>query len=289
MTTLSWSRRLLGPVLLIFSLAGLGAAATATSTAASTATAGAAKPAHEVYFVAGVGFRVEVSLDGESIRSLAPKSVAGPVDVAAGSHQVEFRSASWTVTAEITLDRPSSDVVVHRPADVTGDPIITVFTNDLRPIAANRARLTVAHTAVVPPADVRVAGKVLFANIANGEFVTAEVPADTYSVDIVPTGESTPLFGPIDLTVTPGALNRVFAVGRPENGSMDAVVQVIELRTTTDASPSSVHAGSAGLVAPSGSSGSPPGDPWPAYVLLALGALTSTTLLIRVRIRDRSA
>jgi len=281
MTTLSRSGRLLGAVLLIVWLAGLGAAATATTSPA--------KPAHQVYFVAGVGLRVEVSLDGESILSLEPKSVMGPVDVAAGSHQVEFRSAGWTVSAEVTLDQPSLDVVVHRPADVAGDPIITVFTNDLRPIAADRARLTVAHTAVVPPADVRVAGKVLFANIANGEFVTAEVPADTYSVDIVPTGESTPLFGPIDLTVTPGALNRVFAVGRPENGSMDAVVQVIELRTTTDVPPTSVHAGSAGLVAPAGSSGQSPGDAWPAVLLFTLGTLASLTVVVRARTRDRSA
>ena len=74
-------------------------------------------------------------------------------------------------------------------------------------------------------------GKLLFNQTANGEFVTAEVPADTYSVDIVPTGESTPLFGPPDMTLTPGALNRVFAVGMPEDGSMDAVVHVIAVRT----------------------------------------------------------
>jgi len=279
MITLPRSGRLLAPLLLVVSLAGVGAAATAIPP----------KPATQVYFVAGVGHRVELTVDGDSVHNLAPKAVLGPVDLAEGRHQVEFSSASWTVSAEITLDRPSVDVVVHRPADVTGDPIITVFTNDLHPIAADRARLTVAHTAVVPPADVRVAGQVLFANIANGEFVTKEVPADTYSVDIVPTGESTPLFGPLDLTLTAGALNRVFAIGQPENGSMDAVVQVIPLRTKTDVPPASVHAGSAGLVGAAGSSGSSPGDTWPAYLLLALGALTSITVVIRARTRDRSA
>ena len=33
----------------------------------------------------------------------------------------------------------------------------------------DKAKLTVAHTAAVPPADIRVDGKVLFENVANGE------------------------------------------------------------------------------------------------------------------------
>jgi hypothetical protein len=65
----------------------------------------------------------------------------------------------------------------------------------------------------------------------------------------VPTGGSTPVFGPINLTVKAGALNRVFAIGQPENGGMDAVVQVLPLRTTSVHMPGDVGAGEAGLVA----------------------------------------
>jgi hypothetical protein len=261
--TLFGSGKLLGPILFFACLGWLGAAAPASP----------AKAVPQVYFVAGVSLRVEVMVDGASVSTLAPKAVMGPVDLAEGRHQVEFRSAKWTVRAEVMIDRPSVDVVVHRPADAADDPVVTVFTNDLRPIGEDRARLTVAHTAVVPPADIRVDGKVLFANVANGEFATVEVPADTYSVDIVPTEETTPLFGPIDLTLTPGALNRVFAVGRPEDGSMDAVVQVIALRTTTNTPPKSVGAGSAGLVAPAASTGFAGATTWPVWVLLGLGTL----------------
>ena len=275
MSTLSGSGKLLGPILLFVWLGWLGAVAPASP----------AKAVPQVYFVAGVSLRVEVLVDGSSVSTLAPKTVMGPVDLAEGRHHVEFRSPKWTVSAEVMIDRPSADVVVHRPADAADDPIVTVFTNDLHPIAEDRARLTVAHTAVVPPADIRVDGKVLFANVANGEFATVEVPADTYSVDIVPTEETTPLFGPIDLTLTPGALNRVFAVGRPEDGSMDAIVQLIPLRTTTNAPPTSVGAGSAGLVAPVVDTGSVDAAAWPIWLLLGLGTLAPVALVVGRRSR----
>lgn len=239
MATWSRSAGVLGTVVVVLCwLAGTGGAS-----------ASAAKAHPQVYFIAGVTDAVEVMLDGKPVASLSAKEIHGPVRVASGEHLVEFSADDWRTEARVPLSGSSLDVVVHRPADPGGDPIITVFPNDVSPIAADRARLTVAHTAVVPPADVRVSGKVLFANIANGEFVTTVVPADTYSVDIVPTGGSKPLFGPVDLTVTAGALNRVFAIGQPENGGMDAVVQVLPLRTTTVHPPTNVHAGSAGLVA----------------------------------------
>ena len=103
---------------------------------------------------------------------------------------------------------------------------------------------------MVPPADILADGTVLFSNIANGEFVTAEVPAETYNVAVVPTGQKTdPLLGPLDLPVEAGQLTRVFAIGEPENGSMDAVVQVLPVGKAGSPAPDSVDAGEAGLVA----------------------------------------
>ena len=278
MATLSRWGGLLGSLaMLLCSLPGAGAAE-------------AAKAPPQVYFIAGVDVPVDVTLDSKPLASLQAKAVHGPVDVSAGEHSVEFRAEGWTAIATIRVEGPSSDVVVHRPADATDDPTITVFSNDVTPIAADRARLTVAHTAVVPPADVRVSGKVLFANIANGEFVTAEVPADTYSVDIVPTGGSTPLLGPLDLKVTAGALNRVFAIGQPENGSMDAIVQVLPLRTTSVHPPADVDAGEAGLVAPTNGEPLAAGHSGSTYaVLLGLGVagLAAVILIARVAQQGR--
>lgn len=102
--------------------------------------------------------------------------------------------------------------------------MLTVFDNDLSAVPADKASVTVAHTAAVPPADIVVNDAVLFPNVANGESLTLVVPVDTYSVQIVPTGEEGPaILGPLDLTVEGGSLNRVFAVGNPEDDTMNVV------------------------------------------------------------------
>jgi hypothetical protein len=273
---------LLSLVLLLSAVASAGVAG---------ASAGPAKPGPQVYVVAGVLEPVDVILDGKTIqKGVPPKSVLGPFAMAAGDHTITFDSESWSARSTFTVDHPSVDVVVHRPADAAGDPIVSVFTNNVRPITADKARLTIAHTAVVPPADVRVSGEVLFANIANGEFVTAEVPAKTYSVDIVPTGETTPLLGPLDLTVKRGALNRVFAIGQPQGGSMDAIVQVIPLPTRTAGTPTSVDAGSAGLVDPATIEQQPPGTGEPSsggLVPLLISLLGAALLVGGLSMRSR--
>ena len=240
--------------------------------------------------MAGVLDPVDVTLDGKTLqKQVAAKSVLGPFAMAAGDHTITFEAESWSARATFAVDHPSVDVVVHRPADAADDPVVSVFSNNVRPITAGKARLTIAHTAVVPPADIRVSGEVLFANIANGEFVTAEVPAKTYSVDVVPTGETTPLLGPVDLTVREGALNRVFAIGQPQDGSMDAIVQVIPLSTSSAGRPTSVGAGSVGLVDParSGQLAGTSGPGSGALVALLVGIVGAASLVRSLSMRSR--
>lgn len=221
--------------------------------AASPGDAGARDGLARVYVVQGVPrATVAVSIDGQGISSgMEPKAVSTPLMLARGAHVATFATNDWTVRTHFRVDTSSADLVLHWPADKTVQPEVTVYANDLRAVAVRKARLTVAHTAVVPPADVRVDGKVVFANIANGEFVTANVPSGSYAIDIVPTGESgEALLGPVDIPVQGGELTRVFAIGEPENNSMDVVVQTLPLERTGSAAPDRVDAGSAGLVAP---------------------------------------
>jgi hypothetical protein len=208
-------------------------------------------PTMSVYILQGVpGESVAVAVDGRTVqRNVEAKAIVGPVKVRPGSHTVEFTADSWVVNSAFQVQAPSVDVVVHWPADRTDEPVVTVYDNDLSPIPATKGRVIVAHTAVVPPADIRVDGQVVFANVANGEFAEAEVAAGTLSVDIVPTGQTQPLFGPVDLPVEAQALTRVFAIGAPTNQSMDAIVQTFPLADTGSSAPDSVDAGSAGLAA----------------------------------------
>lgn len=61
------------------------------------------------------------------------------------------------------------------------------------------------------------------------------------------------MLGPVDLPVAAGALTRVFAIGAPRDGSMDAVVQVLPVPTTGSGAPATVDTGSAGFVNADGS------------------------------------
>ena len=65
--------------------------------------------------------------------------------------------------------------------------------------------------------------------------VTGSAPstcaAGSFSVDIVPTGETSPVvFGPVNLSVEGGSLNHVYAVGDPAAATMNVAVHVIRCR-----------------------------------------------------------
>lgn len=258
------------------------------------ASAGEAAKTAKVYIIQGVpGASVDIGVDGSSVQAgVAAKAIVGPLDISHGSHEVTFESDDWSVSTTVNVTKASTDVVLHWPADSTDEPEATVFANDVSAVAAGKARLTVAHTAVVPPADILAGGTVLFANIANGEFVTAEVPADTYNVAVVPTGQKAdPLLGPLDLTVKAGLLTRVFAIGEPENGSMDAVVQELPVGKAGSPAPDSVDAGEAGLMAgvsPVGEAPSGSDADGSSQTVLLLGLLTGGVVLAGVRARRRA-
>jgi hypothetical protein len=251
----------LGAVLLVPAMAT--AAMAVPSSAESPATSGlrtvpsgveAAKGTGKVYVIhALTGQPVSVSVDGEvESEQVSSGDVLGPLSIAPGKHTVtvEGASPSWSMEASVTIKPGRSvDVVLHRPAAVQGKPTVTVYRNPTQAVPAGKGRVMVAHTATVPPADIEVDGKVLFANVANGEFATADVPAGTHEVAILPTGREEPvLLGPLDLAAQSATLTQVFAVGRPANGSMDVVVHTLPLPVRGSSAPDTVNTGSAGLV-----------------------------------------
>lgn len=213
-----------------------------------------AAPTGSLYLVQGLPeATVSVSVDGtQEATNVEPKDIVGPLQLSPGRHVLMFSAAGsrWTMKTSVTVDRDQSvDVVLHRPADVDGDPVVTVYRNPTAPVAAGKGRVVVAHTAVVPPADITVNGDVLFSNIANGEFATADVPGGSYEVSVVPTGASgDPLLGPMDLQVETQTLTQVFAIGEPQSGSMDVIVQQLPLSKAGSAAPTVIDTGSAGLV-----------------------------------------
>lgn len=231
----------------------------------------------QVYVIHGLtGRTLDIFVDGKNVCPAAkPKTVVGPLKLAAGKHVVELRDGSTVAaTANFTVsDGSSTDLVAHALADAAAAPQVTAFSNDLAPVARGKARLAVAHVAAAPPADIRVDGKVLFSNVANGEGLTLVVPAKTYSVDIVPTATAgAAILGPVSLKVASGTLTRVFAIGAVSTGTMDAVVHVLPVGRSGSGAPNRVSTGDGGQAATEFVAGAS-GLSWVALALLAGGGL----------------
>jgi hypothetical protein len=197
---------------------------------------------------------VTVIIDGRRVESgVGLGTVLGPYDTAPGKHSVRFVDAAGEVSmaASVTVKAgASTDVVLHRPASATGEPVVNVYSTPRKPIGPGKARVMLAHTATVAPADVRVDGKVVFTNIANGEFAEAEVPAGKHKVELLPTGETRdPILGPIEVDLAPRTVTMVYAVGTPSNGSMDVIAHTSVIASDGTVVPDTIKTGSAGLAA----------------------------------------
>ncbi len=208
----------------------------------------------ELYVVQGLpGKVVDVSIDGRSVATnVKTAALVGPFKVAGGQRTVTIRTGGKVLISRKVSVKPkrSSDVVVHLPAQGTGDATITAYLNDLWAVPKDKAALAVSHTAAVPAADVQVNNKVLFSDISNGETLSLVVPVATYKVEIVKAGQDKPIyFGPVDLTVKGGALNRVYAIGDPSKKTMNVAVHVLTAASMGSAKPSKVNTGTGGQAA----------------------------------------
>lgn len=207
-------------------------------------------------------------------------TVTDPISLRPGTYKLALRPAGADpasnpiLSAEATLQAgQNASVIAHLTAG--GQPQLSLFTNDVSPLAANQARLVVRHTAAAPAVDVRAGGQVLFGNLANPDEAKADVPAETYQVDLVPAGQSTVVFGPVDLTLQPGVATIVFAVGSLQQGNFQLLIQTIR-----GLGPAPTEAAT-GAAAPSGTAGE--GLP----VLLTMLLLTSL-LAVSIWLRQRS-
>jgi hypothetical protein len=208
----------------------------------------------QIYVIQGLpGRSVDISIDDKTVaRGIGTAKVAGPFTVKAGTRKVTYSDGGKVLLERVWKVRPgiSQDVILHLPGTSDNTPMITVFTNDLSAVPKGKAALTVAHTARVGKADVRVDGKVLFADIANGQSLNLVVPVQTYKVAIVPAGKAAPVvLGPVTLTVKGGALNRVYAIGDPSQKTMNVAVHVIDVASTGSGRPTWVKTGTGGQAA----------------------------------------
>ena len=196
---------------------------------------------------------LDVTVDGRTVTDAAQVGAVVPMSVSPGSHQVEFTDASGGLHLVSSVDvasGSSSDIVVHLPAAPHGAPMVNAYRTPRKPIAPGKARVLIAHTATVAPADVRVDGQVVFRDIANGEYATADVAAGDHSVALLPAGLDTdPILGPLDVNLPAGTVTMVYAVGTPRDHSMNVISHTARVGSNGAVVPSTIDTGRAGLAA----------------------------------------
>jgi len=195
---------------------------------------------------------VDITLDGKQVRRDTPVGdVLGPLSVSPGRHRIGFTDASDDVDLTSTVEvaaGSSSDIVVHLPASVGGAPVVNSYKTPRGAIAPGKARVLIAHTATVAPADVRVDGTVVFKDIANGEFATADIAAGGHTVALLPTGlRKHPILGPLHVDLKAGTVTMVYAYGNPRNHSMNVIAHTARVASNGAVVPATIDTGRAGL------------------------------------------
>lgn len=225
---------------------------------------------------------VNVFVNGKStLADFKPGTVAGPLQLAAGTYKITVFPASNTagtgtpvISASATLTA-GADVSLVAHLTAAGKPTLTPFVNDTSAIAAGKARLVVRHTAAAPAVDVRANGAVAFKSLTNPNEAKADLPAGSISADVVLAGTSTVAIGPATLNLAEGTETIVYAIGSASDKTLSLVTQTI---SGLGSAPGGVPAGSGGYA--SAGNGSIPTGVW---VVSGFGLLLLATGLARVR------
>jgi hypothetical protein len=204
---------------------GIAAAAAliAVLVPATTTSASAARSA-KLNVVHGIpGVKAKVCLDGTAvIRGFTYGEKVVGVAVPSGRHRVRVVAAGKPCgAAELLKDsyrlkagRSYTIVAAVRPS---GAPALRAFGNDVGPIDAGKARLSVRHTAQAPAVNVWAGSVRLIGGdqFTWGDGRTFRVPRGDYRVRVTLPGSRKAVIGPTRLALKTGRAYQVYAVGTP--------------------------------------------------------------------------
>ena len=196
---------------------------------------------------------VDVYVDGKrTLDNFKPGSLAGPLDLAAGTYSVAITAAdaeddSDPAIGPVDLELAGgANYTVAAHLEEGGDPTATLFENDISRTAPGEGRLTVRHTAAAPAVDVRAAGDAVVRGLSNPDQEVLDLAAGTVRASVTAAGDTKALIGPADVAVQEGVNTIVYAWGSAEDDTLALAVQTIK---GLHSSPNKVDAGEAGLAA----------------------------------------
>lgn len=226
-------------------LALTAASAGATAISASAATADAT-----VTVVHGIpNTPVDVYANGKKILSgFTFKTVAGPLQLPAGSYAIAVRKAGSAVTSTPVLSATEQvtageNATIVAGLTASGTPVLTAFANDASAAGTGKGRLVVRHVAEAPAVDVYAGSSKVISGLASGQQQALDVPAGTVPAKVTLAGQTAAVLGPVNVPVTAGMGTVVYAVGSAAGHTLTALTQQYPL----GGAPSSAQAGSGGL------------------------------------------
>lgn len=209
-----------------------------------------------IQLVHGVpGVPVDLYVDGAAlVPNFTPGSIAGPVELTAGSHQVDLyattdspsaaaadRSDEPLVSGSVTAGTDPATIVAHLDAD--GTPVLSTFADDVSKLGPGKGRLVLRHLAAAPAVDLAIDGEpVAGGAVEPGGSYSAALAAGSH--DIVATDADGTVVQEASLTIGDGEMATVSVIGSVDSG-LELVVQRI---TGLSSAPSDVPTGTGGLL-----------------------------------------
>ncbi len=195
---------------------------------------------------------VDVYVNGDlTLEGFQFGDVAGPLDLPAGSYEVEIFAAGADPATDDPALSGSADLAAAAAVTIAayleegGAPTLGVFVEDNSTIDAGKTRVTARHLADFGAVDILANDAAVFAGVTNGEGGDADVPADTYNIKVTPAGDPATVAFEADLDLAEGTNSIAYAIGSVEGGSFQVVTAAI---TGLAESPTGVPTGTAGLV-----------------------------------------
>lgn len=206
----------------------------------------------DVIVVHGVpDLTVDVYVNGElTLEDFEYGDVAGPLALPEGSYDLEVFAADADPEADTPALTGSADLPAGVVATIAaylqegGTPALGVFVEDNGEIAAGSARVTARHLADFGAVDVLANGDPVFEGVTNGAGGDADVPADTYNIQITAAGDPSTVAFDADVPLEEGTNTIAYAIGSVADGNFQVVTAAI---TDLGASPEGVPTGDAGL------------------------------------------
>ncbi len=193
------------------------------------------------------GFPADIYLNGEVVLdSMVFEAVSAPIEVPAGKVGVQIFVAGSDPTTDtplidesVTLDAGADYTAVAQIIDEA--PAVALYVNDLSPVPAGEARLTIRQSSAEGPLDVVVNGVPVVSELAAPNEATVEVAAGVNPLSI----SSAAGVGLVDqeVDVPAGALFVLYAVGSSTDETFSILTQQV---TTPQVTPAGVPTGTGG-------------------------------------------